>query len=386
MMFAFHCLVISLCQKLGSTVFMLTLSFSVGCNRLPQGGTNARQGPVAAAPSLSLLPTKSSPGGSEPLPLSVLLPESSCLAHLQSLRSRVTFRRSTEPVWREAFVDLSLHEWDAIQTHEHASAELSLDRGAFLNLSENTLLVVTPSISGKVEDADRAVLRKGFVRGKTAGEMWVLTSAALFHMRPSSRAEEAEVLLSVTEGEQLRVRMERGEGTLYVVGEKKEPRRMRLNLREDVTLSAPLVSPKFGFDSLITLWPEIGSTDATPISAPPLPKVAKTRSPAGISHKGVATQVARAAVDASAELNRPSLFVSFPPNYSEVNSESIELRGHTSSAHARVLVNGRPASIKPNREFASRISLSVGANRISIQSILPGGDTSFKEWIVLRRD
>lgn len=350
-----------------SHVVLVILSLtSVGCDLLPNLNPFETSRPSTSPPETTPGPARSEPlqvNRPNPSPIESVVAVSP-LASVDEMENRVTYRRRTELAWQEAELKLALHEYDAVQTHAGAMARLSLLRGSQITMSEDTLVIVSPSL-GSDQDHDRAVVRSGRFKGRTKSELWVLTSAALLRLTPDHKKREAVASIAVQEGGNVRVRLDSGKGVLYRYNQvtRNAPQVMRLPLKKELTLGAPIPNAKFGFDKPQTHWPE---TDIIPGAAPPA--TVQTNS----SEKKL--------------VSSSQLVILGPPNHSQTTQPKISLRGRVLQNKGRVLVNGKEIVVAANEEFSIEIPLKLGANPINIQMIPEVGSQVFKLWTVFRKD
>jgi len=270
---------------------------------------------------------------------------------------RVTFRRNTSLVWEDAFLKLPLFAFDAVKTHERASAQIRLGNGTALELGEDTLVILNPDVlrQNRVTARHEATLRGGKLRGKTNEELWLLTSAAVMKIWTKQGGRESIVSLSVKEGGKFRAELT--SGTAKILTRPNEGTKVEIRPlvpEKAVEFEAPVVKESLDWapDELDKLEQENDEQLLPlPIASP-----------------------------------RIDFEVTSPKNHSTVDKEEVEIRGKLTGMPREVLVNGKKATISKKREFIARIPLKPGVNAVLVQVIRPSGESVFQRWVVRRSE
>jgi hypothetical protein len=295
---------------------------------------------------------KSVPAAPSPSPEAASLPAEKKLARVSRFRPEVVARRHRELPWNAVAEGFSLFAYDAIQTRQAASASLDLVNGSKLDLSENALVILTPSL------VDRAVVRRGNLTAETTGELWILTSAALLRLAPEKPGRKARAQVVLKEGSHLRVELAEGKGVLE--RDKQPP--IAVVAGNSSTVPAPEAEETFGYGSPAS-WES-------------------ALSPVDQAHT-TATQAAARAIAAIAP--KGELTISYPEDYAQLDSDFVVLKGKVSGGKPTVLVNGKSARVEKSGTFELKVALHPGRNPLSVQEIQTDGTASFRFLTILRK-
>lgn len=337
--------------------------------------------------TVSKQPHRSAPS----LPPEVQVPPTTAreaLAWFDAFVPRVNFRRSRELVWQDPTQGQSLFAYDAVQTHASASARLSLKNGSELTLSEDTLVIINPSGIRTMAARDKAVVRAGQLKGRTTHELWVLTSGALFRFRAKEKNRPAEMELSVQEGKQVKVKLTEGDGILARPVDasakgtvpQKEIRieTVALTIDKSVTVEAPIAAESYGYTKEEEKE-ELAQAEVEALETPtpaPTPVAVSVPPPQPPGRRPAAT--------------RPGpptdLVLASPKNYSEVQTDSVEVTGKLTGGRGRLMINDKRVALNEDLSFSARIAVVPGANAILIQLIRPDGSSLFRRLTVMRRE
>ncbi len=296
------------------------------------------------------------------------------LGHLANLDPKVTLRRNSEMVWQDAARDLPLFAFDAIRTYPQGKAKIVLDNGSVLDLHEDSLIILNPSMMEGGVKSDRAVVRNGRLQGKTTGELWILTSAALLRLKADSGGKAASATVTLKEGKAMEVKLESGQGAIVKSEGGKTLEKVTLTPGNAVTFPAPSAPEQFGMEMDESKWKErmAAALTARPAAAP-------TEQPRDVA------SVHPVAKEAPA-LKPLKVLISSPANYAEVTDKVVPIRGSVTRKGGEVRVNGTPVTIDDKLEFTAKVPLNAGANTIVIQLIREKGESVFHRWTVFRKN
>lgn len=302
-------------------------------------------------------------------PVTEAVPAGPVIATLQGLGSKVTFRRRDEHVWQDAREGLPLYEGDVVQTHAQGSANVLFENGSELDLSEKTLVILSlPEAESSKAVQSQAVLKDGNLRGRTRTELWLLTSSALFQMKPAASGETASAALAMREGERLRVELEKGTAAVLHQEKSGAVRRIALKPKEPVVLDAAPVPAGFGTAKDFVEFAARPVVESKPQAAPPAkaaPAAKKTGNPAPAA----------------------DIFIASPPDNAETLEATVTLSGSATRAGIQLLINGAEVRIDPKTlQFAHPVELRPGGNTVSIQLIQSDGKSTFRRWTLIRRN
>lgn len=314
--------------------------------------------------------------------------EKKTLGKVIEFKPEVSFRRRENLVWQEVFQYLPLYAYDSVRTESSATTKIHLSNNSELFLSENTLIIITPDYLNSRNQRDRAVVRNGSLTGTTQTELWLLTSAALLKIKAKEK-KVAKANVEIQEGKKLKIMIEDGEGIIA----KSEKEIISLPEKKEVTLSAPMVSEHYGFETFAQsenqpierkqnenkwhLEPYIENVGTRKISK------ALSQGPL-LSENKAAKSVPKREPDVV--IPNAELFIDSPANRSEINEDEIEFKGRVSRKDVRILVNGNPVKVSDSLSFSHRVNLVPGINPILIQMINHEGNSTFKRWMVRRKE
>jgi hypothetical protein len=296
------------------------------------------------------------------------------LGKLATLDPKVTVRRSTDLEWQDGASDLPLFPFDSVRTYPRAKAKILLENGSQLDISEDSLIVLNPSAAGT--KGDRATMRNGRVKGRTTGELWIMTSAALLKLKSDPSGKPAEATLSLKEGKQLEVRLDQGQAALVQSRGYAPPTAVSLSAGRAVTVPAPVAKESFGVDIDETRWRNLGASEP----APPAPAAPAADAPP-------AREAASMPPPAPPPSTQPlRLVITSPANYAEVSDAKVDVRGRVTRKGGEIKINGNSVAIGENLEFTTSVPLNWGANTILVQLIREKGDSVFQRWTVIRKN
>ena len=90
-------------------------------------------------------------------------------AVLSYLNNDVRSRRASEIIWQAASVNMPLYEKDAVQTLKRSSAVITFDEKNFLNVSQNSLVIIKEIEESRIQKEKRSVLV--LIDGDLAGQL-----------------------------------------------------------------------------------------------------------------------------------------------------------------------------------------------------------------------
>jgi len=285
------------------------------------------------------------------------------IASLAQLRPEVSYRRSGQLIWSEASSQQSLFQYDAIHTHQDADAKIVFTTGSELEIQQNTFIIIDPKSIKQNKEVDRAVMRSGQVHGKTKGQLWIMTSAAVIKLRGGKKNKEAAAIIKVTEGQKMQIQMQEGEASLLVPTSKQslmnaseqapQIKEISLKSHQTISIAAPQLAESFGTDQENINWLE-GS------------KVIQ-EAPQKIEESVV---------------QPPYLTIDQPAARSETAQPEIEIVGKTNVPGAQLIISGKSYAVDSLGRFQARISVKTGLNLFVIQVIGSDGKSLFQKIIV----
>jgi hypothetical protein len=311
-----------------------------------------------------------------PRPSAVTAAEESAtpIGRFLSLLPEVNFHRSSDQIWQSAVPETLLFPFDVIRTRAQASAQIRLRNGSELDVGENSLVVLNPDFLAQNRSVDRAVVRDGTVKGVTASELWILTSAALFKMRPKGPGKTGRITIALHKGTRLRARVHEGETVVIPVvsastGKPVQP--LTIATEKEIELPAPAVSEDFGEKREETTWKTLAQVPTPiPMVPSPVPPAATAQAPVPVRH---------------AKAQPLDFVITSPGNHAELDAELVKLEGHVSGEGGLLLVNGKSANRTSPSEFSVEVHLQPGINSILVQLVRPGGDSVFHRWTLIRK-
>lgn len=334
--------------KAALSFLVLILLGMAACNRV---GTEVSQAPVQDPPP------------AVPITIEPDAPTRESLAHLNEFLPRVTFRRQKEMVWEEAIRNLPLFRFDAVRTHHKAGAKITFVNGSVVDMSPESLLIINPSSGENLANFDRLLMRKGNLKARTQKELWILTTAALFRIKPQ-RNESARGTVAVEEGKRIRVEVNEGEGLMLRTqrpGKIDAGKPIHLSQNKPIVIAAPTVPTDFGLKENEIEWPDPAAVEA------------RAREVASVSPN-------------QAKIPISDFIITSPPDYAEVSAASVEIKGLISGKDTAISVNGKTVSVNNKQEFRVKVPLTRGANAILIQLNRTEGSPVFRRWTVIRRE
>jgi len=294
------------------------------------------------------------------------------IGFIERLVSRVTVRRKRELVWQEAPKDYPLFAFDAVHTDEQATARLSLNNGSQLDMMPSTLVILNPSAFNSAEKKDRAIVRDGHLTGRTRGELWILTSAALLKLKPKSKTGMAQASITLAEGKKIQITLNDGQGELIRTKEvrgKSVTERIALKANRLLSLPAPKLAENFGQEPAGREWQTGPAVVDTPGEKTKPPKRMPTPS------RPVA----------SMEKKPITLTIHSPRGYSEVEAESVQVKGRLSGVPKWIRVNGESLQLDGKNEFSIKVPLKLGANPILVEFAAVDDEPAVQRLIVRRK-
>jgi hypothetical protein len=324
----------------------------------------------------------------------------------------VKVRKKGTLTWKVAVEGNPLTELssqDAVQTEAKSQAMIVFKSGSQIQMGPKSLVVVSPPESGNASpQADRAVIRGGELQSSTSRELWLMTSAALFKMKPSAKGEPARVNLSIREGKQLKVNLVTGEAVALTIDRRKKHtqsggagpalKEVPLTANRPLTLEAPRAPEMFGSEELGGA-PQSWEGSALIKQLSPAPKAESPSVKAAVAKgspqraQGTHASQERSAPSEPATKKTlapaPSLVVHEPKNRAEVVSESIVVRGQLENLGknppGRVLVQGQALRLSSNGSFEAKVKLDPGVNLLLIQWISADSVSHYKRLTVTRK-
>lgn len=302
----------------------------------------------ACAPKSDEPRTAASPLTPSPVSPSASPSPGRTLADLIRFTPPVNYKRRAELTWQAVEPRIGFERLDSIQTQSDATAEVRYRGGSTLNLRENTLVVIEESSGARrTGPEDRAFVGVGTVRGRTSGELWLLTSRGLVKLKGEGKARPARVTVVSRPREGVRVSLDEGRAAFIGKDKTGALAAKTLSLHEEIQIDSPVDKSGKNPD-----WETFA-------------------------------KIARAA---SMEPETPLSFeLDEPRDQSVISAAETTLKGRVNRDGGKILVNGRQATIGDDRLFSASIALEPGANVISVQLIRPDGTTEFRRITVLRK-
>lgn len=355
-----------------------------------------------AAPSVSSVPSKEGSMGVASRPI----------ASVQQLVEVVKVRKKGTLTWKVAVEGnplTVLSSQDAVQTEAKSQAMIVFKSGSQIQMGPKSLVVVSPPENGGASaQADRAVIRGGELQSTTSRELWLMTSAALFKMKPSAKGEPARANFSIKEGKKLKVKLVAGEALALTVDRRKKNaqtggagtavKEVPLVVNRPLTFEAPQAPEAFGIEesgeakswegaALIKQLSPILSAETTISRQHAVEKNSPQASQgAQVSQKKSAPSAppAKKTIEPA-----PSLVLVEPKNRAEVLSETILVKGRLENlgekTPGKVLVQGQAVQFSSDGSFEARIKLDPGVNLLLIQWISSDSVSHYKRLTVTRK-
>lgn len=299
------------------------------------------------------------------------------IASLADFHPDVSYRRDSELAWNKVSEKILLYQYDAINTHKEASAKVVFNTGSELEISQNTLIIIDPSALSKKTDVDRAVMRSGRVHGKTQGQLWILTSAAVIKIQPEKNKKEADVVVQVTEGKKTQIELKQGEGILVVPvsfqkqNEVLQVKEVILVPNKKMSLESPQVEENFGVTENKTNWLDTAQVIEEK-SARPLIAAKPAIEPSKMAP----------APEVQPEKEKPYFLIDSPEARSETDKTDIVIEGHTNIKDSQLLVNGQSTALDKAGHFSAKVVVNPGLNIYVVQLTGADGKSLFQKIIV----
>ena len=331
--------------------------------------------PAAVTPVENVATEKSPPAVENKAPEKIKEP----VADLVEFRLDVSFRRSGELIWKPVSETFPLFQYDAIQTHKDARAKVIFKTGSELEISQNTLIIIDPhSATNAAKTIDRAVMRSGKVQGKTKGQLWILTSAAVIKINQGKNKKEAVATVQMKEGEKIKIELKQGEGSLILPLKNNDAaeqvKEITLEKNKMITVDSPPLSDtakeKLGEDESATNWYETAKVIKEAFVA------TKSKDPAS-AKKNETPDEAIKAPDKFFIIDQPAARV-------ETTLSEISIQGRTNIKNSQILLNGQSYPVPENGEFTILVSLKLGLNIFVLQLTSSDGKSLFQRIIVKR--
>lgn len=361
--------------------------------------------------------------------------EREVIAALSQIVETVKVRRKGTLTWkpvREGTDLAELASQDAVQTEARSRATIVFKSGSQIQMGAKSLVVISPPTNkGMPQQADRAVVRGGDLQSTTTKELWLMTSAALFKMKPAPDGTAAKANFSIKEGNRIKVKLEAGRAVAVTVakapaakngGVEASPTLKEVSLVVDkpMSLPAPAAPESFGVetspekpgaepewtqDLIKTLSTQHLTQKKAELQRPHQEKKAPASGPghtaavsATDSSPAKASGTAASATGESAASAKrvqpaapPKLQVQEPRNKSETTADKVRVQGSVDhlnaegAARGKVLVQGQEARWLEGQRFEAEAALDVGVNLILVQWISAEGVSQYKRVTVTRK-
>lgn len=152
-------------------------------------------------------------------------------AVLTYVKNDVRSKRANEIIWETAALDMPLYEKDAIQTSRRSAAVVTFDDKNFLDVSENSLVIIKKIEESRIQQEKRSfmVLIDGNLRGQleanknTDVRLLVTTPTAITEVASAKKAgEESLFEISVKPDQTSKIKVLRGSAKVRAQGKEVE--------------------------------------------------------------------------------------------------------------------------------------------------------------------
>jgi len=358
---------------------------------------------------------------------------SAAVALLSRVENEVKHKKADGIVWEHAKAGFKLFERDAVQTLNRAKATITFDTDNFLEMDENSLVIIRRLGGNRILRSRRSfmVVVNGRLRGRIDGSgsgnvnLQIALPAGLTEINTrDSLDQKTEFEINVLPDESSTVTVFKGVAKVSANGTTVEVNANEVTTIEKVTAPAApvqILAPvrlKAPDPQKIYYYrdfpPEIsfawqqhqhGKQYLLQIAREakfgnPLLNESLAKSKflygnlkkgvyywrvAALDDKGVRGQWSVAQkIEVVQLLNPPRLEVSFPEKDDIINQVSIIVRG-VSDAQAKIYINGDDPSERNAERFAHELPLKKGMNLILIESVDQAGNVNFERRLISRK-
>jgi len=358
---------------------------------------------------------------------------SASVALLSQVKNEVKHKKADGIIWNRALAGVALFERDAVQTLKNAKATIMFDPENFLEMDENSLVIIRRLEGSRILRSRRSFMivvtgrLRGRIDGSAAGNVKLKialpTGVAEIDTRDSSD-QKAEFEINVLEGASTRITVFKGSAKVSANGKTVEVKANEATLiekKDDPVVPKAILNPvrlktprpqKIIYyrdfpPEILFGWGEIkrGKTYQLQVSKkthfrnPVLSEsLSKSEFLYGNLKKGVYFWRV-AAVDDEGVIGRwspvrkievvqlltpPSLTVSFPSRDEIINKKTIVVRG-ISEREAQIYINGENPQARNAEAFSHEVPLKKGMNLILVESVDQVGNVSFERRLISRK-
>lgn len=343
-------------------------------------------------------------------------------AAISEKTNSVKVKNSGSVIWKPASKGARLADRDAVQTFKESSAIIQLNNNNFVNLGENSLLVINDLTSDQVlqEKRTRVIMLAGEIRGRISGDaqdsiqLEVKSSGITTAIRSVDTTDPTEFKVQVNPDKTSTITVMEG---LAEVTSQEQIAKIETNQAltvsgdnfttdtEIIPQIVALVSPKNlaryfykDFPGKVTFdWKQQDDADSYVFELARdknfrKPVVRKIINETHYNHSNLKKGEYYWRVGAKRQLlegkpspavkivvvqdqKPPKLQVSFPPD--GINKNSFKIKGKSESG-AVVFINNQPARLDRKGNFSHAITITKGVNIIVVEAIDQAGNVNYK--------
>lgn len=359
-------------------------------------------------------------------------PESALAAKLTFAQNEVKSKRSGGIVWSRAETGLSLFDRDAVQTLTRSSAVITFDEKNFLDMDENSLVIIKRLERNPILKERRSfmVVIDGSLRGRIDGsgsenlKLEIATPNAVAEVNTRDGKGPADFQVHVNPDQTSTLTVYAGMAKVRAQGvtvEVKENQVTRIGLNgapeppQSIQPPIGLTAPSFGAVSFYRDFPPEITFAWSPQEKARRYHLQIAREPsfrervldeitgrtaflygnlkagkyawrvASIDAEGVKGPWSEVReIEVVRKRTPPLLLLGYPKKDEVINRERIWVDGR-SDADAKIYVNGKRVEKDAEGRFKEEVRLKKGVNLILVESVDPAGNVSFEKRMISRK-
>lgn len=210
-------------------------------------------------------------------------------AVLSYLKNDVRSKRSNEIIWEAATLDMSLYESDAVQTLKRSAAVITFDEKNFLDVSQNSLVIIKKIEENKIHQEKRSflLLTEGALQGqleenkKTDVRLLVNTPTASTEVATNKQSGVKSLFeISVKPDQTSKIKVLRGSAKVRAQGKEVE---VKAHQMTEVAVNQPPKGPT-ALPKAVSLHGPSGGANFYYINNPPQINFAWTPEPSAVKY------------------------------------------------------------------------------------------------------
>lgn len=263
------------------------------------------------------------------------------LAKLIQQSNQVEYRQRNQNIWQKTDGEATFMKYDALQTKNASTAQVTYQSGSVLDVKENTLIIFDEDPGRTKKTEDRVIIKSGQLTGKTKTELWVFTNSGLVQIKnKKGSGKSAETKVTIEKDKSVNIDVKSGIAEIVY--------------KNDNDYTRTLVSQ----NNQINLKPNTELTKGMQVDNEKIQEL--TRAMAKVT-----THI------------QSDIAVEFPNDNTLVRESNLEVRGKVTGIGSKLLINGQLAELSESGQFKKTISLQTGTSLIIFQLIRSDASVKF---------